>query len=145
MDKAVVWYIRMSLMYFALSGIIGIGMILIPEWRAYYRQIHVHFNLLGWMSMMIYGVGYHILPKFSGKYIYSIPIMNNQFWFSNLGLIGMGIGWVMMARQITPEASRVILVVSSIASLIGMVMFVFNIGMTVQAVQKPAPAGPAKA
>jgi len=89
------------------------------------------------MSMMIYGVGYHILPKFSGRFIYSPPIMNLQFWVSNLGLIGMGLGWTMMGREVAPEAGNTLLLISGIASLAGAALFVFNMGMTVQPVPKP--------
>jgi len=140
MDKSVVWYIRMSLTYFLVASVLGLGMIISPDWVTYYRDVHVHFNLLGWMSMMIYGVGYHILPKFSGKYIYSTTVMNVQFWFSNLGLIGMGVGWTMIGREISLDAARNLLLAGSVASLIGVAMFVFNIAMTVQEVKKPSAA-----
>jgi len=140
MDKAVVWFIRMSLIYFFVATILGIGMISSADWVAYYRNVHVHFNLLGWMSMMIYGVGYHILPKFSGRFIYSPRIMNIQFWFSNLGLLGMGLGWVLIGRGISPEHSENLLLSASIASAIGAGLFVFNMGMTVKPVAKPASA-----
>lgn len=137
MDRAVVWFIRMSLFYFLLASVLGMGMVSSSAWVAYYRPLHVHFNLLGWMSMMIFGVGYHILPKFSGKYIYSTKIMNAQFWVSNAGLLGMGLGWSMMGRGFSPDAGRSLLLASSVASLAGAGMFVFNMAMTIQEVKKP--------
>lgn len=140
MDKAVVWFIRMSLIYFFVATILGLGMLSSADWVAYYRTVHVHFNLLGWMSMMIYGVGYHILPKFSGRFIYSPKIMNVQFWFSNLGLVGMGMGWVLIGRGIAPEPAGSLLLVSSVASAIGAGLFVFNLGMTVKPAERPAAA-----
>jgi len=138
MDRAVVWFIRMSLVYFLLATVLGIGMVHSDAWVAYYRDVHVHFNLLGWMSMMIYGVGYHILPKFSGRFIYSPRIMNVQFWFSNLGLIGMGLGWALMGRGIAQEAARGLLLAGSLASAVGAALFVFNMAMTIKPVEKPA-------
>jgi hypothetical protein len=45
--------------------------------------------MLGWVSMMIYGVGYHILPRFSGKPLRYPKIGEIQFWTANIGLVGM--------------------------------------------------------
>jgi len=143
MDRYVVWYIRMSLIFFVLANIFGIGMVIEPEWRVHYRATHVHFNLLGWMSMMIYGVGYHILPKFSGRYIYSVAVQNIQFWFSTLGLLGMGTGWSMIGRDMAPGTGQSILLISSLATLVGVAMFAFNIGMTVAEAKKVPPVKPA--
>src|SRR4030066_1780737 len=96
MDKIVVWYLRMSVIYFISGALIGLVMILSPGETGYYVSSHTHLNLLGFMSMMIYGVGYHILPKFSGRNIYSPMIMNAQFWIGNAGLVGMVAGWLVL-------------------------------------------------
>ncbi len=138
MEKTVVWYIRMSLTYFFVAALLGLIMIIHPESIFYYRNVHVHFNLLGWMSMMIYGVGYHVLPKFSGKLIYSPALMKIQFWFANLGLIGMAVGWTMIGRDIAAEGARGLLLVSAVTVLAGIGMFAFNIGKTVTPIKKPA-------
>ncbi len=87
---------------------------------------------------MIYGVGYHVLPKFSGKLIYSPALMKIQFWFANLGLIGMALGWTMIGRDIAAEAAKGLLLVSAITVLTGIGMFAFNIGMTVAPIKRPA-------
>ncbi len=138
METTVVWYIRMSLTYFFVAALLGLTMIIHPESIFYYRNVHVHFNLLGWMSMMIYGVGYHVLPKFSGKLIYSPALMKIQFWFANLGLIGMAVGWTMIGRDIAAETANGLLLVSAITVLTGIGMFAFNIGMTVAPIKRPA-------
>jgi len=92
---------------------------------------------------MIYGVGYHILPKFSGRYIYSVAIQNIQFWFSSLGLLGMGVGWSMIGKDLAPETGQTVLLISAIATLVGVAMFAFNIGMTVAEAKKVPPIKPA--
>ncbi len=138
MEKIVVWYIRMSLVYFFVGALLGLSMIAHPDSIFYYRNVHVHFNLLGWMSMMIYGVGYHVLPKFSGRLIYSPVLMKVQFWFANLGLIGMAVGWTMIGRDIAAEGARSLLLVSAVIVLAGIGMFAFNIGKTVTPVKRPA-------
>lgn len=134
MEPVIVWYLRMSVVYFAGGSVIGVAMLLWPESSGYYISSHVHLNLLGFMSMMIYGVGYHILPKFSGRHIYSPVIMKVQFWLSNAGLIGMAVSWPFVAAG-SAAALQTVLILSAFLSLLAVVLFVYNILKTVKAVQ----------
>ncbi len=126
MERVIVWYLRMSVIYFVLGVVIGIAMVLWPDSTLDYITVHVHLNLLGFMSMMIYGVGYHILPKFSGAFIHSPKIMNIQFWVANAGLIGMAVSWPLMLREV--------LIVSSFLSLAAVLLFTYNMLMTIKPV-----------
>ena len=133
MEPVIVWYLRMSLIYFIVGAVIGFGMLLWPGESGYYISSHVHLNLLGFMSMMIYGVGYHILPKFSGQHIYSPKIMTIQFWLSNAGLIGMALIWPFVARGDLSFAPT-LLILSALLSIFSVVLFAFNILKTVKSV-----------
>jgi len=133
MEPVIVWYLRMSVVYFVVGAFIGFAMLLWPSESGYYIPIHVHLNLLGFMSMMIYGVGYHILPKFSGRHIYSPRIMNIQFWMANAGLIGMSVSWPFVVRG-DASLSETILLVSALLSMISIILFTFNILKTIKAV-----------
>ena len=133
MEPVIVWYLRMSVVYFVVGALIGFAMLLWPSESGYYIPVHVHLNLLGFMSMMIYGVGYHILPKFSGTYIYSPRIMKIQFWMANTGLIGMSVSWPFVMRG-DAALSETILIVSALLSIISVVLFTFNILKTIKAV-----------
>ncbi len=53
------------------------------------KFVHSHLNMLGWVSMMIYGVGYHVLPRFAGRPLKYPKMGELQFWAANIGLIGM--------------------------------------------------------
>ena len=130
MERVIVWYLRMSVIYFVLGVVIGIAMLLWPDSTMDYIPVHVHLNLLGFMSMMIYGVGYHILPKFSGVFIHSPRIMNIQFWVANAGLIGMAISWPFMLRG----ESGVPLIVFSFLSVVAVFLFVYNMLKTIKPV-----------
>ena len=133
MEPVIVWYLRMSVVYFVVGTLIGFAMLLWPSESGYYIPVHVHLNLLGFMSMMIYGVGYHILPKFSGTYIYSPRIMKIQFWMANAGLIGMSVSWPFVMRS-DAALSETILIVSALLSIISVFLFTFNILKTIKAV-----------
>ncbi len=131
MESIIVWYLRMSVIYFIAGVAVGFGMLLWPGESGYYIPAHVHLNLLGFMSMMIYGVGYHILPRFSGRHIYSPRIMNIQFWLANAGLIGMTVSWPFVVRGDYPS-TEIILIVSSLLTFVSIVLFAFNMLKTVK-------------
>lgn len=127
MERTIVWYLRMSVVYFAAGGFLGLLMILRPEETGHFISTHVHLNLLGFMSMMVYGVGYHILPKFSGRQVFSPVLVRVQFWFANAGLIGMSVGWLLVLKDNNP-----LTVTAAACSLIAAVMFTVNILKTVR-------------
>ena len=82
-------FLRASLVYFLIAAIIGAVMISMKSYPAQLLFTHVHLNLLGWMSMMIFGVGFHILPRFTGRPLAYPRIGNLQFYLANIGLVGM--------------------------------------------------------
>ncbi|MCF6150120.1 MAG: hypothetical protein E3K37_15850 [Candidatus Kuenenia sp.] len=82
-------FLRASLIYFMISAILGIIMVSMKSYPAQLLFTHVHLNLLGWMSMMIFGVGYHILPRFTGRPLAYPKIGNLQFYLANIGLVGL--------------------------------------------------------
>jgi len=133
MERIVVWYLRMSIIYFTAGAFIGLAMILSPGEAGYYVSSHAHLNLLGFMSMMIYGVGYHILPRFSGRNIYSPKIMHMQFWLANAGLIGMAVCWPFVSGEDVSHLSELALMISALLSLGSVVLFAFNMLKTIKA------------
>jgi cbb3-type cytochrome oxidase subunit 1 len=88
MDRFVRNFIIVSIIYLGLSSILGIAM-LWSQSLISLKFVHSHLNMLGWVSMMIYGVGYHVLPRFSGRPLKYPKMGELQFWAANLGLIGM--------------------------------------------------------
>ncbi|MBI5050714.1 MAG: hypothetical protein HZC11_07590 [Nitrospirae bacterium] len=136
MERIIVWYLRMSVFYFAAGALVGFCMLLWPDESGYYISSHAHLNLLGFMSMMIYGIGYHILPRFSGVHIYSQSIIRIQFWLANTGLLGMAICWPLVLRQIARPFSEVLLMISALSSLTAVVLFAFNIIKTIKPADK---------
>lgn len=133
MEPVIVWYLRMSVIYFIAGVAIGLGMLVWPSESGYYIPVHTHLNLLGFMSMMIYGVGYHILPKFSGRNIYSPKIVRVQFWLANAGLLGMVVCWPFhMMGDIT--FAETALIFFAALSLIAILLFAINILKTVKSI-----------
>jgi hypothetical protein len=86
------------------------------------RFAHVHFNLLGFMAMMIYGVGYFILPRFNGRTLRWPSWVPIHFFLANIGLIGM--------VATVPERPSTGFLLFSALSVISAGMFAVNLGAT---------------
>lgn len=135
MDKEVVWFIRLSMAYFLVGSLLGVIFAAYPgSMYQDYISVHVHLNLVGWMSMMIFGVGYHILPRFSGRPLWSRRLAVMQFWLANIGLIGMAAGWVM--RGGGSDTGTYVLAAFSVVMFASIAMFVFNMMKTVKGAEK---------
>ena len=134
MSKITVWFIRMAMIYFVIAVLLGIYMGVHGSGYPY-KPIHTHFNLLGWMSMMIFGVAYHILPRFSGQALWSDRAATAQFWLSNIGLLGMTAGWFSMASG----GSSAIFTIFAIIEAISIVLFVLNMFLTIKPIAPPKP------
>jgi cytochrome c oxidase cbb3-type subunit 1 len=138
MSRITVWFIKCAMIYFLLAVLLGILLsVMGPVYP--YMPIHVHFNLLGWMSMMVFGVGYHILPRFSGKPLWSERLSLWHLWLANIGLIGMAAGWLVRGYG---GGAQVLLVFALVES-VSIVFFALNMFKTIKAI--PPPPKPAKA
>ncbi len=125
MEKFVRNFIVMSIVYLALAAFFGIIMFAGPSYL-YLKFVHSHLNMLGWVSMMIYGVGYHILPRFAGKKIKSVKMGEAQFYLANIGLIGMLLFYTLQMNN--PEVSlyRGLSVASGIVEAVSIFLFFYN-------------------
>jgi len=99
MDKYAKVFVRASLIYLGIGTLMGGWMILSPDIRFALTRVHAHILLLGFMAMMIYGVGYHILPRFMGRPVYSHRLGNIQVWLANITLLGLCISWILEVSQ----------------------------------------------
>lgn len=132
MDKTTIWFIKASMIYFLVGSVMGFIMTVWPEGVIHYRSVHAHLNLLGWMSMMIFGVGYHILPRFSGKPLYSLSMAKAQFWLANIGLVGMIFSWPFITRDIATGLTKTLLVLFSGIEAIAIFLFIYNMWKTIK-------------
>lgn len=137
MDRYVKNFIAMSIVYLALAVAAGVLML----WDASYgrlRFVHSHLMLLGWVSMMIYGVGYHILPRFAGRLVKSPTLGEIQFWISNAGLVGLVVFHTLY--QYRPECAvyRVFAVSFGILMAVSVFVFFYNMMATLYGKQKEA-------
>jgi len=93
MSPTVIGFIKTSLLSLVVGVILGVmialGVFSGATRPALITSAHAHVNLLGAVMMLIFGVGYHILPRFSGRPLYSERMASVQLWLNILGLAGM--------------------------------------------------------
>lgn len=100
-------------------------MALWPAGHLVYRPAHAHVNLLGFLSMFLFGVAYHVIPRFVGRPLHSSAMAMWHLRIANFGLALMTIGWFM--RPTWPQAGRGVLVVGGVVSTIGVAIFIYLI------------------
>jgi FtsH-binding integral membrane protein len=119
------WFITLALVYALLAGLVGISRIEMP-WLVPgdAGRLHGHLMLLGFVAMMIYGVGLHVLPRFAGRALFSERMADAQFVLANLGLAAMVYGWL--------ADNDLALTLGGGASWLAMTLFAINIALTVR-------------
>jgi len=124
MDRFVRRFIIMSIVYLGISTVMGIVM-LGDQSLLELKFVHSHLNLLGWVSMMIYGVGYHILPRFMGRPLYSAKTGEAQFWLANIGLVSMLLFYIL--NTYSPSGMYLALtVMAGVIEGVSILMFFYN-------------------
>ncbi len=140
MDKYSRWFIIVSVVYLVIGAFLGVMMatgLLDPA----LRFVHIHLNLFGFMTMMVFGVAYHILPRFMGKTVKSKRLIPLHFYFVNIGLVGMmlsylGGGYLEQSSLIATHVFGI----SAVISFIGIIFFALNI-IPVMMLTREKPAG----
>lgn len=118
MEREIKVFILASLAWLLLGVSLGVAMTFQAGNYALLRFAHLHLLLLGFMAMMVYGVGYFILPRFNGTTLRWPWMLGPHFWISNLGLLGLAFG----ALEFRPWFALI--------SALGVLLFVLNLGAT---------------
>jgi hypothetical protein len=89
MDNYPRLFIKAGLIYALLGAALGVTIAVDPSLSVRLRFVHIHVNLLGFMAMMVAGVAFHVLPRFSARKLPWPAGMKYQFILQNTGLLGM--------------------------------------------------------
>ena len=85
MESFVRAFLKATLAWLALGVTPGVSIAAHPDWTVY-RLSHVHILLLSFVTMMIYGVACHVLPRFAGYPLHNrasrqpLPAMPTGGW-----------------------------------------------------------------
>ena len=136
MDWFVMAFLKASLAWLALAVSLGVAMAVHPAWGVYYPA-HVHMALLGFVTMMIYGVAYHVIPRFLGRSLHSRRLATWQWWASNGGLALLVAGFVMRPSDLALATPA--LAAGGALAACGAYAFVYNVWQTLAPGARGAP------
>lgn len=119
------WFVAAALVYALAGGLVGLAWLANPELvPGNALRLHAHFMLVGFVGMMTFGVGLHMLPRFTGRALFSERAADVQFYAANLGLLTMGAGWL--------AASPALAVAGGALLWAGFALFALNVILTVR-------------
>jgi len=128
MSPSVRAFLKASLAWLALGVTLGVAMAAHPVWTLY-RLAHIHMLLLGFVAMMIFGVAYHVIPRFAGFPSHWPAGERVHWWLANLGLAAMASGFVL--RVHAPSAGTILLAVGGSLYAAGAYLFAYLIWRTI--------------
>lgn len=127
MDWFVRAFLRASLTWLGLGVSLGVAMAVHPAWVVY-RPAHLHMNLLGFVTMMIFGVAFHVVPRFTGRPLHDPRMAGFQWWISNAGLALMVTGFLL--RPHGAAGTTLVLAAGGALAALGAYAFIYNIWRT---------------
>ena len=119
------WFIAAALVYALLGGLVGLAWLADPgALPGLALRAHAHLMLVGFVGMMVFGVGLHVLPRFTGRDLFSERMADVQFWVANVGLIAMVSGWLASVRPVATAGGALL--------WLGFALFAVNVLLTVR-------------
>lgn len=129
-------FIKSSLAWLGLGVTLGVAMAINPLW-AVYRPAHLHMLVLGFVTMMINGVAYHVVPRFVGAPLHSQKAPSWHWFAANTGLTLMAVGFVLRANG--SAAGTIVLATGGILSALGAYTFAYVLWRTIESPAAKAP------
>ncbi len=127
MERYVSGFLRSSLIWLVIGTSIGASMAIDPSFVRY-RPAHLHALLLGFVMMMIAGVAYHVIPRFTMAALHSPRLARLHLVIANVGLLLMVCGFIGRAHGIAH--SPMVLAVGGVTSLFGAWALAWNLWRT---------------
>ncbi|NYE03644.1 cbb3-type cytochrome oxidase subunit 1 [Bacillus niacini] len=111
-------YLKVATVYFTIGVLAGLTMGIIHDFR--FTSVHAHVNLLGWVSMALFGLIYHFYPNAANS-----KLAKTQFWLHNIGVPVMLGGIALQVLGVSAALAPTI--IGSLAVVIGVILFMVNV------------------
>jgi nitric oxide reductase large subunit len=119
------WFIALALVYALAGGLVGLAWLADPGLLpGLALRAHAHLMLVGFVGMMVFGVGLHVLPRFTGRDLFSERTADAQFWAANVGLVAMVSGWFASAPWLATAGAALL--------WLAFALFALNVLLTVR-------------
>src|SRR5437899_395345 len=111
-------FLKIAVVYLLIGALLGLGMGIAQNFALI--PVHAHLLLLGWASLALAGVVYHLYPAASTTRLARI-----HFWLHNLGLPAfiVGLGFLLTGS----EWALPLGIAGAIAVLLGLMLFAANV------------------
>ena len=130
MESFIKTFIRASLLWFAAGTILGLAMAMHPLWTIY-RPAHAHMNVVGFLTMLVFGVGYQLLPRLFGHPLHSTRLGVLHVYLANVGLALLVVGFFCMPH--VPSIARWFMSIGGTLFAVGALCWVYNLWRTFDA------------
>lgn len=111
------WF-RMAILYFVIAVVMGVVMGASHDHRL--MSVHAHLNLLGWVTMTLMGIYYHLYPAFGCN-----KVARTHFWLHQLALPVMMLALAL--RILGHAAAEPFIGIGSVLILLSVLLFAFNL------------------
>jgi cbb3-type cytochrome oxidase subunit 1 len=111
-------YLKIATVYFSIGVLAGLTMGIIHDFR--FTSVHAHVNLLGWVTMALFGIIYHLYPNAANT-----KLAKTQFWLHNIGVPVMLGGIALQVLGVSAALPPTI--IGSIAVVLGVILFMVNV------------------
>lgn len=111
-------FLKIAVVYLVVGAILGLTMGILENFAL--APVHAHLLLLGWASLALAGIVYHLYPAASAT-----RLARWHFWLHNLGLPVFMVGLGFMLTGTT--AFMPIVIVGAVTVLAGLVLFAANV------------------
>jgi hypothetical protein len=118
--------IKAAFGYLALGIGLGAWFALDRAQGAWLRPLHAELNLWGWATLLIYGMAYHMLPRFTGRPLRRPRLATAQSWLAISGVALVVLGWVGVVGALPGAQS--LLVSGAIVQVVAAILFALLIG-----------------
>ena len=125
MERYTRLFIQTALIYLLIGVILGVVIGTDPMLAVRFRFVHIHLNLLGFMVMIIAGVAYHVLPRFTARTMPWPAGVKYHFYLQNIGLLGM-LG-TKLTDDIWTAGGKTIFVLFAVVTASGLFIMICNL------------------
>lgn len=111
-------FIKISVVYFTIGVVLGLYMSIVHNYAL--TGVHVHVNLLGWVSLALAGIIYSKFPQLA-----QTKLAKTHFWLHNLALpiMMIALAFVILGQTaLTP-----VVAVSGTVLVLAIILFTINI------------------
>ena len=117
-------FLKIAVVYLVIGAVLGLSMGIMQNIAL--APVHAHILLLGWASLALAGLVYHLYPAAS-----ETRLARWHFWLHNIALpvFMVGLGFVLTGS----EGVIPVVIVAAVTVLLGLVLFAANVLLNIKA------------